>query len=488
MLSLLAATFVVCLVTEPVSTQSPTRVPRGQLVENVPSETVSGQRYTVYLPSSYDPAHPAPVLYLMEPRGRARLAGRLFQPAAERYGYILISSHNTASDISADVVLQALQAMWDDSHRWFTLDERRVYLAGFSGTARVATLLAHNRPHAITGVIGAAAGFHPSLKPSSDSRFLYFGTVGDSDYNFHEIETLEQSLLASDRPHRIQRFSGPHSWMPAGLALAAIEWFELRAMQAGTRPRDDGLIDAWWSRDSDEAERASVEQRHLDAARRYAAMARDYAGLRDTTGVKEAAARITGSAARAELRQRQASARQAKEWISHSMQVISNAYPVGASVPLRGAGDLAEVLEIGRMKKAAAAATKEGLEAQRRLNELEVQLGFYLPQDAMEASDAGRASYYVAVALQVSDRSPVTWYVSARASALLNSRRDAVTALHRAVDAGFRDLALLGADPAFRRLRGERDFLAISERLKAAGDPMETLTVDRPPMPPLPLR
>jgi hypothetical protein len=170
------------------------------------------------------------------------------------------------------------------------------------------------------------------------------------------------------------------------------------------------------------------------------------------------------------------------------MQIISNAYPAGASVPLRPAADLASVLEIGRMKKAAAEGTNESPEAQRRLNELEVQLGFYLPQDAMEASDPGRASYYLSVALQISDRSPVTWYVSAQASAVMNARRDAVTALHRAVDAGFRDLALLDADPSFRRLRGQPDFQAIVDRLKAAGDPTEALTVDRPPMPPYSLR
>jgi predicted esterase len=477
----------VCLGTTEPSGQPPRDLPRGQLIETVSSESAPGHRYAVYVPNSYEPAKPAPVLYLMDPRGRAKVAARLFQPAAERFGYILISSYNAASDVPSEVALHAVQAMWDDSQRWFTIDSKRVYLGGFSGTARIATLLAHNRAEAITGVIGAAAGFHPGFKASKQGRFLYFGTVGDTDYNFRELEALEQVLVSLGRSHRIERFSGPHSWMPPDIATRAIEWLELRAMQAGSRPRDESLIDAWWQRDERAAREAQETGRHLDAARRYAAMDRDFSGLRDVAPVKAYATRAFSTAeAKNELKRRQSDGRQLKEWIAHVMQMISNAFPEGANTPLRLSGDLAQSLELNRMKKTAAAGGDAGLEAQRRLNELEVQLGFYLPHEASRASDPSRASYYLSLALQINDRSPVSWYLMAQTSATLKARREALTALKRAVDAGFRDLALLEADPAFQRVRTDAEFQAIIEHLKATGDPMETLTVDRPPM--LPLR
>lgn len=456
----------------------------GQFVDSAPSDSAPGHRYAVYLPPSYDPARPAPILYLMDPRGRARVAARLFLPAAERFGYILISSYNAASDVPPEVALQAVQAMWDDSHRWFAIHAQRVYLGGFSGTARIATLLAHNRSQAITGVIGAAAGFHPGFKASRDGTFLYFGTVGDTDYNFRELETLEQTLVSLGRSHRIERFQGPHSWMPPPLAMQAIEWLELRSMQAGTRVRDESLIDAWWQRDEEAARHAHETGRPLDAARRYASMARDFAGLRDVRPIaKRAEQAFAGPDARKELQRRQADGRKLKEWTGHVMQVISDAFPEGASTPLRSSGDLAQSLELERMKRIAAAGGDAGLEAQRRLNELEVQLGFYLPQEASQASDPSRAAYYLSLALQINDRSPVTWYLMAQTSATLNGRREALAALKRAVDAGFRDLTLIDADPAFRRLRVEPEFVALVDHLKAAGDPMEALTVDRPPMP-----
>jgi dienelactone hydrolase len=486
MLVTLLVTALVCLGAGEPSGQHQRAFARGQLVENVSSETTSGHRHAVYVPGSYDPSRPAPILYLMDPRGRARVAARQFQSAAERFGYILISSYDSASDVPPEVNLRAIQAMWDDSQRWFAIDGRRVYVAGFSGTARVATLLAHNRPEAITGVIGAAAGFHPGFRPSKDEKFLYFGTVGDADYNYREVEALEQLLVSLDRSHRIERFQGPHGWMPPALAMQAVEWLELRAMQAGTRSRDESLIDALWQRDDATAREAVAAARQLDAARRYAGMVRDFAGLRDVAQVRSFASRsLATPEARNELKRRQNDGRKLKEWIAHVMQVISDAFPEGAGTPLRLAGDLAQTLEITRMKTIAAAGGDAGLEAQRRLNELEVQLGFYLPHEASRAADFSRAAYYLSLALQINDRSPVTWYLMAQTSAAVNGRRDALAALQRSVDAGFRDLALLEADSAFRKLRTEPGFQAIVEHLKAAGDSMDTLTVDRPPMPPL---
>jgi len=468
----------------------PDNLPTGQLVENVASRTPGSQRFTVYVPTGYDPSRPAPIIYVMDPRGRARVAARLFQPAAERYGYIVISSHNTASDVPAEGNLRAMQAMWDDSHEWFAIDSRRVYVAGFSGTARIASLMARHMSASITGIIGSAAAYHPDVRPSRESRFLYFGTVGDADYNFHEMEALEEALVSLDLPHRIARFPGAHSWLPPHLATHAIEWLELRAMQSGTEPRDAALIESWWKRDDEAARAALAEGRHLDAARRFSAMARDFAGLRDTAGAAAQAAQLgSTSSARTQLKQRQAEGRKSSEWLRHAMGVISDAFPRETDSPVRTAADLAALLDVPRLKRTASGPRSDAaLEAQRRLNQLEVQLGFYLPVEAVTATDATRANYYLSVALEIDDRSPVSWYLLGRIYANVGAKSDAIAALGRAYDAGFRDVTLLEADPAFRRLRAEPGYTALVARLRASGDMLDLLTVDRPPAQGLPLR
>lgn len=457
--------------------------PTGQLIENVHSESAGGQRFAIYLPRGFDPATPTPVLYLMDPRGRARVPARLFQDAAERYGYILVSSHNTTSDGPMEPNLHAMQAMWDDSHAWFTIDSRRTYVAGFSGTARTASLMAQNRP-AFTGIIGVGAGFHLTVKPSADMPFLYYGTFGATDYNFHELQVLEQTLTDLDVPHRMSIFPGPHAWMPADIALRAVEWMELRAMQAGARTVDPARLQEWWARDQQSARDKLQEGRALEAAWRFAAIARDYEGLRDVAAVKQTAQAIAlSAAARTQLKRRQAETRAWYEWADSRMQAIARAFPVGERAPAMTPQELAHEIGLAALKRAATRDDSDAaLEARRRLNQFEVQFGFYLPFDALAVSEFTRAQYYLTLALEIDDRSPVTWYLKAQVAARLREDADALASLKRAVESGFRDLAFLDADAAFARLRPRPEFGSIIEILKREGDARDTLTVDRPPV------
>jgi poly(3-hydroxybutyrate) depolymerase len=114
----------------------------GRLIERDPVAGDTSQHVAAYLPSSYAAAHPAPVLFVLDPRGRAMLALRLFAGAAERHGWIVVSSYNSASDTQTDPNVDAMNAMleWVQGHA--RIDTTRMYLAGFSGTARVAWALA----------------------------------------------------------------------------------------------------------------------------------------------------------------------------------------------------------------------------------------------------------------------------------------------------------------------------------------------------------
>jgi hypothetical protein len=459
-------------------------ITKGQIVENVRSASAPDQRFTLYIPTTYDPSRPAAVLYLMDPRGRARIPAKLFRPAAERFGYILVSSHNSTSDRDTQPNLAALKAMWTDSHDWFSIDDRRVYVAGLSGTARTASLVALRQPGTLTGFIGAGAGFHPDARPSKATKVLYFGTAGDVDYNFHELARLEDSLASLDLPHRIEHFAGPHSWMPPQLATDAIEWLELRAMQSGARVRDEALISTSWERDSAAARAHMDGGRPLDAARRYAAMARDYAGLRPTDDVAAEAGRLSGSpAAVRQLKARQAAIKRSNQWAQNAMQAITESFAPGTEKPVRPALELAAELEFSKLKKQAAGPDPEAaLEARRRLNQMEVQLGFYLPNDAIERADFERAAYYLSLAVQIDSASPVSWYLTAETHAHMREPRQALAALTRAVEVGFRDLASLETAPAFRQLRSDPRFTAIVESLRTSGDTLDPLTIDRPPL------
>jgi hypothetical protein len=126
--------------------------------------------------------------------------------------------------------------------------------------------------------------------------------------------------------------------------------------------------------------------------------------------------------------------------------------------------------------------TPAALEARRRLNQLEVQLGFYLPADALARSALARADFYLSLAMRIDDASPVSWYLRAQWHARRKDALGALDALRRAVAAGFRDVALLDGDRSFAAIRARSDYAAFVADLRALGDRLDVLTVDRPPI------
>ena len=117
-------------------------LPRGTLVERVVCAGHPEQAYALYLPKSYTPERRWPILYAFDASSQGRSVAALFQGAAERYGWIVVSSWNTASDGPMEPNFKAMSALWADTHARFAIDESRVYAAGFSGTVRFSCILA----------------------------------------------------------------------------------------------------------------------------------------------------------------------------------------------------------------------------------------------------------------------------------------------------------------------------------------------------------
>ena len=80
----------------------------GSVTERVVCREKPGQTYALFLPANYAADRPAPILYLLDARGRALYALERFRAAAEKYGWILASSYNSRSDTQDDPNTPAL--------------------------------------------------------------------------------------------------------------------------------------------------------------------------------------------------------------------------------------------------------------------------------------------------------------------------------------------------------------------------------------------
>lgn len=308
---------------------APPELSPGTMIAAVPCLDDPTQSYALFLPSTYSPAQPGPILYCFDPAGIGRRPVERFQHAAEHYGFIVVGSNN-ARNGPWPRIATAAEAMLRDTRRRLAFDGRRRYAAGFSGGARSASFIAAELRFA--GTIGCGGGFSGGEIPAK-LPCVWFGTAGRTDFNYRELKQVAATLSARGVPHRLRLFDGGHQWLPEALTEPALAWLELQAMRSGLRPRDEALIAARYEAEMQDA--ASM----TDAAERwagYVAIAADFKGLADTAEPARRAASLKDSKpVRQALTAEKKAFREEERWIDRLQDAAALARQPSASLALR---------------------------------------------------------------------------------------------------------------------------------------------------------
>jgi tetratricopeptide (TPR) repeat protein len=448
------------LSTPPATAQPPSAsqsLSRGQIAEKVVTQADPGQSYALYVPTSYKPDRAWPILYAFDARSDGKLVAERFRAGAEKYGFLVASSNNSASDGPNTPNLAAMRAMWSDTHARFSIDDKRVYAAGFSGTVRFACNLALSAPGSITGIIGAGAGFPFETKPTKGTPFVFFGTVGERDFNYYEVMDLDEQMTALGLAHRIELFPGAHEWMPEDLATRALGWMELQAMKKGLRAKDPALVESLWASEMARAVSAgsagSSDPDPVEAQRFYAGLAADFDGLAKPEAVAEVRKKAETLAASDEYKKerkvRQERNQRDKDYVARAPKALASA-------------DLSEALtdlRIHELKKQAESADHaQNMSARRLLNTILVQTSYYLPQMFTERGEHDRAIFVLSIAAEIVPDSPDVWFELAAANARKGAKKKAIENLRKAVEKGWADLPRLEGEAAFAPLRQDKGY------------------------------
>ena len=364
------------------------------LQENVASRTDPAQTYTLFLPSSYDPAKKHPLLLVFDPRGRGTQAAEIFREAAEEHGWIIVSSNGTRSDGSTDPNERALQALYPEVLRRYSVDEKRLYATGFSGTAMVAWSFGVVT-NALAGVIGVGGRLLDTLPPR-DFKFALYGFAGETAFNHREMRAIDARMTA---PHRFQSFEGGHRWITPELAREALTWFELLAMKDNRRARDAAFIAAAYARDV----AAATALPPRESLRRYRAIVETFDGLHAIDDARAALARLEKDPnVRREL---EAEAK----WDAFEERYIRDTFPrigqIVASLRESSSPDIKgrflREFRVAEMKNRAKKEGAEGRTAKRILEAIHAQMNFYLPRQFDERGEKAFAEAARAVAAEI---------------------------------------------------------------------------------------
>ena len=292
-----ATLMLTCAMLAPPAAQSQSSAapPSRFLTERVTAPRDSSRSSAIFLPSDYSASRRWPVLFVLDPRGRAVPSLERFAEAADRLGYVIVSSYDSRSDSTKEVNVGAINAMLATAMSRVAVDTTRMYLAGFSGTARQIWDFAAELPGNIAGVIGFGAGL-PNMNDHFAAAFegretlAFFGGAGEDDFNFVESKVFAHKLEGT-LAVRFAEYAGPHAWPPAAICGAALEWMHSRAMLGGRIAVDSAFILGRIRAELDSARALERSALLAKAAAAFQRIADDYRGWpgADQAKVKSAA-------------------------------------------------------------------------------------------------------------------------------------------------------------------------------------------------------
>ncbi len=433
-------------------------LPKSQLIRKVVTLGDATQSYALYIPSQYVASRPWPIVYIFEPAARGPLAVEHFKEGAEKYGYIVVASNNSRNG-PAKPTIDAMNAMFSDTHQRFALDEKRLYVAGMSGGARVATIFA-TQSISFAGVIAQSAAFDTPTIPAL-FKVPFFGTVGTDDFNFTELRRADVKLDSTAVPHRLEIFAGPHGWAPKELCAESLAWLDLQAMQSGRKPVDQGFIDARYAADLEKAHAAERAGDVLGAWLRYKSLAADYKGWKDVGGFAQKADELKNSKAykgvvKAEENQ-EAEVRQFERQLSQQIRALEEDDPAAMAA--------VRVLTSSARKRAEAATDSGDRRTARWFLGETLSDVWFLGADYREKKEYPKAIARLKVGTLMAPERAELHYMLATCYALARKRSEAIASLKTAVEKGFKDAGRLEGDASFESLRGTAEYKAVMAEL-----------------------
>ncbi|MFL5604856.1 MAG: hypothetical protein ACJ8AD_00285 [Gemmatimonadaceae bacterium] len=367
----------------------------GRVDERLVAADDTTQHYAQFLPSGYRTDRRWPVLFVLDPRGRGLHALRLFADGAERHGYVVLSSYNSLSDGAREPNVVAMNAMLESAQRRLSIDPQRIYLAGFSGTARIVWDFALEMRGHVAGIIGVGAGIPfvgngPEVAFAGDSSFAFFGGSGEFDFNYEEVRALGERFRIARTPYRLVVYPGFHDWPPAAVCSLALAWLDTRAMLGGRSPVDTFQLGGRRVADLDSARALEARGRLADAEDLYDSIARDDRGSAEGTIASARAAALHRADVVVRYRERGRELARADQEQSLALQRVLTAADAESTPP--DAETLLERLRIAELRRQASSTDSlASATARRLLSRTAVFLSFYAPRTYLARGAADRA-------------------------------------------------------------------------------------------------
>jgi tetratricopeptide (TPR) repeat protein len=440
-------------------------IEQGRIIATVVCQYDRSQSYALYLPSGYTPEKRWPIIYAFDPGAMGQTPVKLFQEAAEKYGYIVAGSNNSRNG-PWENNMKAGNAVWVDTHIRFRIDDERIYTTGFSGGARMASGLSSLLKKPVAGIIACGAGLPGWLTPDKIAPAAFFGLAGLADLNYKEIKRLDNEFDSLNTVHRTRIFDGSHDWPPRELCEEALEWMELQAVKQGKKEKEPAYIEQLYKQGLSKAKKYVDSGNTHEAFQIYEALREEFSDWVDVSEADDKAIKIKEDP-NFKLNQKQE--RQAlEEELRLIGEMRENFWNLKKNIGNTSEREtLVNRFRLDRLLEQADKAEDPymSLMAKRLLQDFSYNV-YEQGEISFEAKDYSTAAFLFEMVAVSSSHHPGVLYMLASAYSLNNEKEKALRALRQAVEKGFSDGEQLEKDVSFDPIREEREFKAILEGLK----------------------
>ncbi|OFX69454.1 MAG: hypothetical protein A2X12_11645 [Bacteroidetes bacterium GWE2_29_8] len=217
---------------------------KAKIYNDVKSKYNESILYSLYLPSSYDETKKHPIIIFFDAHAKGYNGVDLMKDYAEKYGYILVGSNNSKNGLTEEEYNYISTNLFNEIFNRFSINNNRVYLAGFSGGARVASSIATQRG-GINGVIGFSASPGNNINNFVMKNVWFYGFCGDYDMNYNEMIQIESLLQKTKIKHTLTVFNGKHELPSKSKVEDLFVWLEADAMANNLKEKDTTKINYW---------------------------------------------------------------------------------------------------------------------------------------------------------------------------------------------------------------------------------------------------
>jgi dienelactone hydrolase len=438
---------------------------KDQVSDTVKCKADSKQSYALYLPEKYDSKKSWPVIMIFDPSARGKTGVSTFIEAGRKYGFILACSNNSHNGPVADNFIAAA-AMFQDLEERLTIDQKRIYTAGFSGGSRFALSLAV-KERKIAGVIGCGAGLpnDRNFQPSAVSDFVYYGTSGKRDMNYPEMNDL--TVFFNNRTRvtfYLRTFNGGHQWPDTDIATDAVEWLVVQSMNKKVIPADEKFL-SYVEKKTETFINSEISGGNAtDAARYIRFAARDFPGSAFATSLSQKLSALENSqdykTAARKWSKTVENERESEEKYLNYIEVIANSVkpPDTAAVWWR-----METKALIRLRD------KDNLEssqmASRVMNFISIlcsEQGTSFYRNKLY----GHAALMFEICTSSDSENSNNYYNLSKSLAAAGKSKEALTALSGAISHGFTARKSIESDPVFGNIRNEAKYKEIMNKMK----------------------